>query len=130
MCARNFFKIDVRLRKIFAVRSFALVEVGDGIEPQAVDAHLEPEIEDLFDHFVHSGVVEIQIGLMRIEAMPVIGLRDRIPRPVRRFEVLEDDARVLVFFRSYRSRRRTRVPASPAERDAIFGTTDFDRRCD
>jgi len=21
------------------------------------------------------------------------------------------------------------VPASPAERDAIFGTTDFDRRC-
>ena len=68
----QFFQIDVRLRKILAVRPFALVEVGNGIEPKAVDAKLEPEIADPLDHFVHRGVIEIQIGLMRIEAMPVI----------------------------------------------------------
>jgi len=34
----QFFQIDVRLRKILAVRPFALVEVGNGIEPKAVDA--------------------------------------------------------------------------------------------
>jgi len=71
MCARNF-QIDVRLRKVFAVRPFALIEVGTGVEPHAVDAKLEPEIADLLDYFVHGGVVEIQIGLMRIETMPVI----------------------------------------------------------
>ena len=40
-------QIDVRLGQIFAVRSFALVEIRNGIEPQAVDAHVEPEIEHL-----------------------------------------------------------------------------------
>src|SRR5437867_5608826 len=31
--------------------------------------------------------------------MPVVRFRDRIPGPVRRFEILKDDARVLVLFR-------------------------------
>ena len=44
-------------------------------------------------------VVEVQIGLVRIEAMPVISLRDRIPGPVGSFEILEDDARLFVFLR-------------------------------
>src|SRR5690349_11449472 len=36
---------------------------------------------------------------MRVEAVPVVRLRERIPRPVRRLVVLEDDARVLVLRR-------------------------------
>ena len=44
-------------------------------------------------------VIEIQVGLMRVEAVPVISLRYRIPRPVRCFEILKDDPRFLVFFR-------------------------------
>ena len=35
---------------------------------------------------------------MRIKAMPIIGLRDRVPCPVRRFEVFKNDPRILVFF--------------------------------
>src|SRR5882762_2607800 len=30
--------------------------------------------------------------------MPIIGLRDRVPCPVRRFEVFKNDSRILVFF--------------------------------
>ena len=42
------------------------------------------------------GIVEVEIGLMGVEAMPVVRLGDRIPGPVRGLEVLEDDARVAV----------------------------------
>ena len=95
----QFLQIDVRLRKIFAVRPFPLVEIRNGIEPQAVDAKAEPEIADLLHQFVHCWIVEIQIRLMRIKAMPVICFRNRVPRPVRGLKIFEDDARVFVFFR-------------------------------
>ena len=35
----QFHQVFVRLAQIFAARSFAFVEVGNGVEPQAVDAH-------------------------------------------------------------------------------------------
>ena len=35
----------MRLRQVLAVRVLALEEVGHGVEPHAVDAHLEPEVE-------------------------------------------------------------------------------------
>ena len=95
----EFNEILVGLAQIFADGSFALVEVRNGIEPQAVDAHAQPEIEHLLDRFVHGRVVEIQIGLVRIETVPVIRFRDRVPGPVRSLEVFKDDARFLVFFR-------------------------------
>ena len=38
-------------------------------------------------------IVEVQVGLVRIEAVPVIGLGDRVPGPVGRLGVDEDDAR-------------------------------------
>src|SRR5439155_24202895 len=33
--------------------------------------------------------------------MPVVGLRDRVPRPVGSFEIFENDSGVLVFFRRF-----------------------------
>src|SRR5437773_837140 len=33
--------------------------------------------------------------------MPVVGLRDRVPRPVGGFVIVEDDSGVLVFFRRF-----------------------------
>jgi hypothetical protein len=74
------------------------VKVGDGVEAQPVDAHLQPEIEHLFHDLVHRRVIEIQIRLVRIKAVPVISLGERIPRPIGSLEILEDDARVPVFF--------------------------------
>ena len=41
----------------------------------------------------HGGIVEVQIGLMREEAMPEVLAGHRIERPVRLLGVDEDDAR-------------------------------------
>ena len=92
-------QVNVGFGKIFAVRAFAFVEVGNRVQPQPVDPHAEPEVENVLDHFVHRRVVEIQVWLVRIEAVPVIRFRHRIPRPVGSLEILEDDPRVLVFLR-------------------------------
>ena len=89
----------MRLRQVFAARPFALIKIRNGVEPQTVDAHVQPEIEHLLHGLVHRRVIEIQIRLVRIEAMPVIRLRHRIPRPVRSLEIFEDDPRFLVFLR-------------------------------
>ena len=43
------------------------------------------------------GIVEVQVRLVRIEAVPVVGLGDRVPGPVRLLRIGEDDAGVLVF---------------------------------
>jgi hypothetical protein len=84
----------VRFGQVFAGGVVALEQVRHGVEPQPVDAHGEPEIQDLEDGLADRRVVEIQIRLVRIEAVPVVGAGDRIPGPVRGLEVLEDDAHV------------------------------------
>lgn len=84
----------VGLREVLAVRAVPLVEIGDRVESEAVDAEPEPEVESLDDGFADVGALEVQVGLVRKEAVPVVRLRDRVPAPVRRFEVGEDDARV------------------------------------
>ena len=89
----------VGLGEIFAIRAFPLDEIGDGVEPQSVDAQVQPEITDLFERFVHCRIVEVQVGLVGVKAMPVISLCQRIPRPVRSLEIFEDDSGILVFFR-------------------------------
>ncbi len=80
--AAQLFQIGVRFGQILAAGSIAFVKIGHGIEPETVHTHVQPEIEHLLDGLMHGGIVEIQIGLVRIKAMPVIGFRDRVPRPV------------------------------------------------
>jgi hypothetical protein len=86
----------VGLGQVLAVGPLLFVEVGDGIEPEAVDAQPEPEVDGAKERLLHGRIFEIEIGLVRIESVPKIGFRDRIPSPVRGLEVLEDDARFLV----------------------------------
>ena len=86
----------VRRGQVLAVRPLRLVQVGDGVEAQSVDALAEPEVDDAEQRLVHRRVLEVQIGLVGVEAVPEVAARDRIPRPVRRLEVLEDDARLPV----------------------------------
>ena len=86
----------MRLRQVLAARAFALEEVGHGVQPQAVDAHIEPEINGPEQRSLGLGVVEVQVRLVGVEPMPVVRLGDRVPGPVRRFEVLEDDPRALI----------------------------------
>ena len=86
----------VGLREVLAARAFPLVEVRDRVEAHSVHAEAEPEVEGPEELPPDLGALEIQIGLMRIEAVPVIGLGDRIPGPVGGLEVLEDDPAVAV----------------------------------
>ncbi len=86
----------VRLGQVLAVGALTLVEVGDRVEAQPVDAHLEPEVHGPLDRLPDPPAVEVEVGLVGIEAVPVVGSRDGVPRPVRRLEVLEDDPSVPV----------------------------------
>ena len=87
------------LRQVLAVGPLALVQVGHGIEPHAVDAHVEPEIDERKDRLPDRRVVEIEVRLMGVEPMPVVSLGHRVPAPVRGLEVLEDHPGVLVLLR-------------------------------
>ena len=119
----------VSLRQIFAVRPFALVEIGHGVQPQPVHAHIEPEIERLADRLVNLRVVEVQVGLMRIKAMPVVGLGHRIPGPVGRLEILEDDAGFLVFVRRVAPDIEVARRGCRASRAGRAETRDAGRKC-
>ena len=86
----------VRLRQVLAGRALPLHQVRDGVEPKPVHAHVEPEVHHLQHRLQHGGVVVVEVGLVGVEAVPVVGLRGLVPRPVRGLELLEDNARVAV----------------------------------
>src|SRR5262249_3924923 len=82
----------VRLRQVLAAGAVTLVQVGDGVQPHAIDAAVEPEVEGMEDSLVYGGVVVIQVRLMRGEAGAVERGGRRVPGPVRPGDMLEDDA--------------------------------------
>jgi hypothetical protein len=84
----------VGLGEVLVVRALPLDQVGHRIEPQPVDAEVEPEAHHAEDCFEHLRIVEVEIGLVRIEAMPVVRARNRVPGPVRTLGVEKDDARL------------------------------------
>jgi hypothetical protein len=86
----------VRLGQVLATGALALVEVGHGVEAQPVDAQLEPEVEHPRDGAEDGRIVVVEVGLMAVEAMPVVGAGDGVPGPVGGLEVLEDDPRLAV----------------------------------
>ena len=61
------------------MRAFALDQVGHRVEPQAVDAAIEPEPHGLEHRLEHARVVEVEIRLVVEEAVPVVGLRGVVP---------------------------------------------------
>ena len=89
----------VRLREVLAVGAVALEEVGHGVQAEAVEAEVQPEAQDVEHRLADLGVVVVEVGLVGEEAVPVVGARDVVPRPVRRLGVGEDDPRVLVLVR-------------------------------
>ena len=86
----------VGLLEVLAVGALALVEVGHRVEAEAVQAHVEPEGHRLQDRVVDGRVVEVEVRLVVEEPVPVVLLADRVPGPVRRLGVDEDDPGVLV----------------------------------
>ena len=84
----------VGLGQVLVVGALALHEIGDRVQPEAVYPHVEPHAHHLQDLGEHAGIVEVEVRLVMVEAMPVIGLGDRVPGPVRLLGVEEDDARL------------------------------------
>ncbi len=89
-------QLGVRRLEVLARRPFLLVKVGDGVQAQPVHSHREPVIEDVVERAPDRGVFEVEIGLVAVEAVPVMRLRDGVPGPVGVLEVLEDDPRVAI----------------------------------
>ena len=119
----------MRLGQVFARRAFAFEEIGHGVDSKSVDAPIQPEGHDLENLLLDGGIVVVQVGLMRIKAVPEILLRDRVPRPIRLLGVLENDPHALIFL----------VRVAPdvviaVRRIGVFreppGTRDAGRRCD
>jgi len=77
----------VSLAQVFAVGFFPLDQIGYGVQPESVDAAVQPKLHDLPHLFPHGGVVIVQIRLMAEEPVPVIRPGNRIPGPVREFGV-------------------------------------------
>jgi hypothetical protein len=87
----------MRFGQVLVTGPFALDEIWDGVQPHAVDAGVEPEAHHVDDGFEDVRVVEVQIGLVAKEAVPIELFGHRIPCPVGSFRVNKDDARPGVF---------------------------------
>jgi hypothetical protein len=91
------FEEGVGFGEVFAGGAFAFEEVGDGIEAEAIDAEVKPEVEGLEHGAVDGWMIVIEVGLVRVEAVPEVGVGDGVPGPVGGFGIFEDDAGALVF---------------------------------
>jgi hypothetical protein len=93
----NLAQEPVRRGLALAVAVLALEQVGDGVQADAIDAHVHPEPHDVEHLLAHGRVLEIQVGLVREEAVEVELATHRVERPVRLLGVDENDADVRVF---------------------------------
>ena len=69
----------VGLGQVLAVGALALEQVRHRVEPQAVEPEVEPVAHDVEQRVPHLGVVEVEVGLVREEAVPVVLPGHRIP---------------------------------------------------
>ncbi len=90
--AADFLDLDVGFGDVLAGGAVALDQVRDGVEAKGVDAHVEPEAHGPEHLFHDARVVEVEVGLVRKEAMPVELAGDLVPGPVGLFRVGENDA--------------------------------------
>ena len=90
------FEERVRLGQVLAVGALTREQVGHCVEPQPVEPELQPEADHVEHRLLDLGVVVVEVRLVVEEAMPVVGARDRVPRPVGGLGVDEDDPRIRV----------------------------------
>ena len=79
------------LGQVLAVGAVPLEEVGHGVEPEAVEADVEPEADDVEHGVGHLGVVVVEVGLVGEEAVPVVLAPLGVEGPVGLLGVDEDD---------------------------------------
>jgi len=89
----------VGLGQVLTVGAHPFVEIGHGVQAQAVDPKAQPEIHHLEHGLLHGRIVVVEVGLVGVEAVPVVGLGHRVPGPVGLLEILEDDPRLPILVR-------------------------------
>ena len=121
-------QIRVRGREVLAVRPVVLVEVRHGVEPEAVDAEVEPEAEDVEHRVLHVRVLVVEIRLVMEEAVPVVlaAHRDRTTSSTARCRRRSRGRRGRA--RRCPTRRTSRSSARPCSRGTP-GTTDARTTC-
>ena len=62
----------VGFRKVFATGTIALNKVRNRVHPQPVDAHIQPVAHHFQNFLDHGRIIEVQIGLVREKAVPII----------------------------------------------------------
>ena len=98
----------VGLGQVFAIGALSLEKVGHSVEPHAVHAHFQPEVDYPEHRLAHMRAVVVEVRLMGIEPVPVIGLGNGVPGPVRGLEVLENDSSVQILPGRYPTIRKNR----------------------
>ena len=84
------------LRQSLTAGPLLLAEKGNSIESEAVHPTVQPEIDDLQHRLLHPWIGVVEIGLMTQEPVQVVLLCNRIPLPVGRLEMSEEDWRIAV----------------------------------
>ncbi len=96
----DFFQYLVGFRQVFVIGAVALDEIWNRIQPQTIDAQVEPEAH-YAEHFFHYlRIIKIKIRLMRIKAVPEILASYWVPGPVGVFRIKKNNARAGVFLRA------------------------------
>ena len=125
----QFLQERVSFRQVLAVGAFAFEQVRNGIEPEAVDALVEPEIDHAEHRSADQRMIEVQVRLMREEAVPVVGFGDGIPGPVRSLRIVEDDASFFVLVGCVAPDVELALPAPRLRRVELAETRDAGRMC-
>jgi hypothetical protein len=86
----------VRLRKILAVCSVTFDEIRNRIQTEAIHSQIQPKTHRLKNAFNYFRIVEIKIRLVRKKSVPVIGIRNGIPSPVRFFRIGKNNSNIAV----------------------------------
>ncbi|MNF64488.1 hypothetical protein D3C84_462210 [compost metagenome] len=93
----DLFQDVVGFRQVLIVGAIALDQVGNRVQAQAVDAHVEPVTHHRQHRFHDLRVIEVQVRLVGVETVPEVLAGDRVPGPVGLFGVEENDAGAVVF---------------------------------
>ncbi len=86
----------MRLRQVLAVGALLREQVRHRVQPEPVDAQVQPEPQGRQDLLLDRWVRVVEVRLVGEEPVPVVLLADRVEGPVGRLGVDEDDPRVLV----------------------------------
>ena len=121
-------KVFVRLGEVLAVGALPLEEVRHRVEPEPVEADVQPVAADVEHGVGHLGVVVVEVRLMGEEPVPVVLAPLGVVTPVGLLRVDEDDPGV-AGIRCHRRARRTSRLSRWSDPAGTPETRGAGRRC-